>query len=71
MKDNELVVDTAINDIAEFVDDNTFDLVEYNKVPLAEIATLGAGFASIPVSLRTVTQTVKVAGEGLDRKSVV
>jgi len=67
MKDNELVVDTAINDIAEFVDDNTFDLVEYNKVPLAEIATLGAGFASIPVSLRTVTQTVKVAGEGLYR----
>ena len=64
---NELIIDKAINDITEYIDDNSFDLVEYNKVPLAEIATLGAGFASIPASMRTITQTVKVAGEGLYR----
>lgn len=34
------------------------DLGKYRKVPLLEIATLGAAFASLPEAARTITQTV-------------
>lgn len=37
------------------------------KLPLAEIASLGTAFASLPAVFRTVTQTVSISGEGLLR----
>ena len=37
------------------------------KLPLAEIASLGTAFASLPETFRTVTQTVSISGEGLLR----
>lgn len=37
------------------------------KLPLAEIASLGTAFASLPAVFRTVTQTVSISSEGLLR----
>lgn len=37
------------------------------KLPLAEIASLGTAFASLPETFRTVTQTVSISGESLLR----
>ena len=41
------------------------DMAKATKVPLAELTTLGAAFASLPEAFRAVTQTVQVSGEGL------
>ena len=35
------------------------------KIPLGQIASLGAGFASIPEQFRTITQTVEIPNHGL------
>lgn len=45
--------------------DAPISLEQATRLPLAEIASLGAAFATLPDALRTVTQTVSLSGEGL------
>lgn len=44
------------------------DLSKYRKVPLMEIAALGAAFSTLPEAARTITQTVKM---GIDTKETL
>lgn len=43
----------------------TFDSKKYMSVPIAELATLGAGVSSLIPALNTVTQTTTIAMDGL------
>jgi len=61
------------NDIIEITDNILFDArasITHKQVismPIAELATLGMGFASLIPAFNTVTQTTTVTGEGLYR----
>lgn len=43
----------------------TFDSKKYMSVPIAELATLGAGLSSLIPALNTITQTTTIAMDGL------
>lgn len=40
---------------------------KFISVPIAQLATLGAGISSLLPALRTVTQTTSISGQGLYR----
>lgn len=69
---NELVTEYIEDDVVAYSevlleDVNKINSNETIKVPIAQLATLGAGFSSLIPALRTVTQTTTVNTNGLFR----
>ena len=50
--------------------DENVDLSRAKRIPLGQIASLGAGFAGIPGAFRTIEQTATIAGDGTLMKAL-
>ena len=61
---SDSMLSTDASDIEKAISEKVSHLNEFQKIPLAEVATLGGMFAQLSPALRTVAQTVSVDGMG-------
>ena len=61
---SDSMLSTDASDIEKAISEKVSHLNEFQKIPLAEVATLGGMFAQLSPVLRTVAQTVSVDGMG-------